>query len=67
MWDSFNKKTISSKAAHEKSVRSVAFSPTGRHYVSASLDGLIKLWSFISHLEVGSFFGHTEPIQKVQL
>lgn len=30
---------------HSSSVRDVAYSPSGRHIASASLDGDVKLWS----------------------
>ena len=29
-----------------------------------SLDGGIKLWSTHTHVEVGAFFGHTQPIRR---
>ena len=55
VWDHFNKNLLSSKKAHEKSVRCVAFSPTGCHYVSASLDGLflylLHAWSEVILLD----------------
>ena len=64
VWDSFNKSLLSKRQAHSKSIRAVAYSPTGRHYVSSALDGTIKLWSALTHVEVGGFFGHTQPISR---
>ena len=38
---------------HTTSVRDVAYSPTGRHLASASLDGAVKLWTADTGVQVG--------------
>ena len=40
---------------HTTSVRDVAYSPSGRHIASASLDGDVKLWSATNGTQVKDF------------
>ena len=37
---------------HLTSVRDVAFSPSGRHIISAAIDGEVKLWSALNGTQV---------------
>ena len=44
---------------HNSSVRSVSFSLSGTHVVSASICGEVKLWSTTKGTQVGNTFYHT--------
>ena len=37
-------------------MRAVAYSPSGRHIASASLDGAVKLWSANTGTQVGDIY-----------
>ena len=50
---------------HMSSVRDVAYSPDGRHLVSAALDGEVKVWWASNGTQVGSLVGHALPINKL--
>jgi len=43
---------------HEASVERVAFSPDGRKLVSASWDGVVKIWDVVSGKEIETLQGH---------
>ena len=42
---------------HSRPVRSVAFSPNGKHVVSGSNDGLIRIWDTKTGFQVNSLVG----------
>jgi WD40 repeat protein len=46
-------------------VYSAVFSPDGRHIVSASSDGTVKMWDAESGREFRTFFGHTSRVLSV--
>src|SRR6516164_1368944 len=51
---------------HTEWVRSVAFSPDGKHVVSGSLDKTIRIWDVETRQMVsGPFEGHTESVHSV--
>ena len=51
---------------HTYPVNSVVFSPDGRHIVSGSTDGTIRLWGAQTGGQVGnSLQGHTGPVYSV--
>lgn len=54
--DSFGK-CIRTLPGHAKSVRSVEFSPNGKHVVSSSVDGTLKVWDIRTGNEVSTMSG----------
>jgi WD40 repeat protein len=46
-------------------VNSVAFSPGGNYFISASDDRSIKLWSIQSQKEVSTLVGHSDCVNSV--
>jgi WD40 repeat protein len=46
-------------------VNSVAFSPEGNYFISASNDRLIKLWNIHSHQKVSTLVGHRDAVNSV--
>jgi WD40 repeat protein len=46
-------------------VNSVAFSPEGNYFISASDDRSIKLWNAESHKEVITLIGHSDCVSSV--
>ena len=50
---------------HSSSIRDVAYSPSGRHICSASLDGHVKLWWAANGTQVGQLTGHALPINNL--
>lgn len=44
IWDAESGKCIKTLEGHTKGVRSIAFSPDGKHIVSGSNDNTIKIW-----------------------
>ena len=51
---------------HTNSVRSVAFSPDGRHIVSGSRDKTIRVWDAQTGCQVGNpLQGHTDSVNSV--
>lgn len=58
-------KPVARMHGHQKLVNHVAFSPDGRHIVSASFDNSIKLWDGVSGTFVSTFRGHVGPVYQV--
>jgi WD40 repeat protein len=67
VWSVSARKVVASLAGHTcyNAVRSVAFSPDGRHIVSGSDDNLVKVWSVSARKEVASLAGHTNDVKSV--
>ena len=51
-------------SGHSKSVRSVCFSPAGRHILSAAMDGSVRLWAADTFEQLGQFAGHTGVVNR---
>ncbi len=47
---------------HNRSVKSVTFSPDGKYLASGSADNTVKLWSVESQKEVATLRGHSESV-----
>lgn len=46
-------------------VKTVSFSPEGKHLASGSEDGEVKLWSIQEGKESATLIGHTETVNSV--
>lgn len=53
--------------AHDSGVNDVIFTPDGKHIVSASADGLIKLWDSKRGNLIREYRGHTAPVHAVDV
>lgn len=58
-------KPITRMTGHQKLVNHVAFSPDGRHIVSASFDNSIKLWNGRDGKFISTFRGHVASVYQV--
>ena len=52
--------------AHEKSINSVNFSPTGKYIVSGSRDRTIKIWDLTIGILIKTLEGHTDIVNSVK-
>src|SRR5206468_956909 len=50
---------------HSGVIASVAFSPDGRHLVSAGSDRIVRVWDVLSQTEVHTFRGHKNWVSSV--
>jgi WD40 repeat protein len=66
LWNSSWSQVWSSSSSHSGNVTSVAFSPEGASFASASLDNTLGLWSTNGTL-LGSFTGHVAGVSAVAL
>ncbi len=64
LWDTENHEMIRSWEAHDKPIRSVAFSPDGQYIASASEDETIKLWDTKGR-KVRQFKEHNQWVRSV--
>lgn len=58
-------KPLARMTGHQKLVNHVAFSPDGRHIVSASFDNSIKLWDGKDGKFLSTFRGHVASVYQV--
>jgi telomerase protein component 1 len=65
IWDVFNRKRVRVLKGHQTSVQACAYAPSGRHIVSAALDGEVRVWSTKSGSAVGSITGHCDPVNAI--
>ncbi|MFA4911433.1 MAG: caspase family protein [Desulfobacteria bacterium] len=66
LWEVSTGQKIRTFTGHTGDVWSVAFSPNGRHAVSAGrLDKTIKLWEISTGGEMRTFAGHTDQVYSV--
>ncbi len=64
LWNSAWGQVWNSTSSHSSNVTSVAFSSDGASFVSASLDGTVRLWSTNGAL-IGTFEGHKAEVTAV--
>jgi WD40 repeat protein len=64
LWNSAWAQVWNSTSSHSSNVTSVAFSPDGASFVSASLDGTLRLWSTNGTL-LGTLSGHETDVTAV--
>ena len=50
---------------HRGAVKTVAFTPDGRHLATGSRDNSIKLWELSSGREIRTFLGHLSTVNTV--
>lgn len=66
LWNpSKSTKPLARMTGHQKLVNHVAFSPDGRHIVSASFDNSIKLWDGRNGKFISTFRGHVASVYQV--
>jgi WD40 repeat protein/tRNA A-37 threonylcarbamoyl transferase component Bud32 len=64
LWDVDGEKELRRFQGHTSWVGSVAFSPNGRHALSASLDQTARLWDLETGKELCRFEGHAGPVHS---
>lgn len=58
-------KILATMAGHQKSVQSVAYSPSGKHMVSGSMDNELLLWDAQAAKLISSLSKHSKPVTSV--
>lgn len=67
VWDLDARREVTKAPLRQNSVTKVSFTADGRHIVSASSDGIIKLWETSSWREVLSFSGGLKEVDSIAL
>ena len=65
LWDLSSEGNITVLSGHNDLVRSVTFSPDGKHLVSGSADKSIKIWDLVLAKESQTLLGHKLAISAV--
>ncbi|KAG8725036.1 hypothetical protein FRC09_009636 [Ceratobasidium sp. 395] len=66
VWDAQTGRMTGQLEGHEDSVVSVAYSPTGTHIASGSLDCTIRIWDARNHQPAGEpFQGHSDRVNSI--
>jgi WD40 repeat protein len=65
VWDTRTGRHILDLKAHTKGVQSMAFSPDGTRFASASADGTVKVWDARIGQQPLGLKGHTNPVFSV--
>ncbi|MHC4174613.1 MAG: protein kinase domain-containing protein [Planctomycetota bacterium] len=67
VWDAVTGDEIPAFSRRKEGVRFAAFSPNGKHIVSADEDGMITIWDSASGDEVMSIVGHDQAIRTMSI
>jgi serine/threonine protein kinase len=65
LWSLDDGLVLGSCSGHSLPTMSVAFTPSGRHLLSGSMDKSVRLWDVASRLQVSLFEGHTGSVHAV--
>ncbi len=65
LWNSSDRKEITTLTGHLRAVFDVKFSPDGKTIATASTDKTIKLWSSSDAKEITTLRGHTDSVYSV--
>lgn len=60
LYDTVTGRLLTGLSGHKNTVRSIAFGPRGRTLITASLDGMLKLWDVAARRELASLVGIDE-------
>ena len=64
-WVTFNQAKEIVKEAHRQIIHSMAISPNGEHFATASADGTVVLWNMRRSLRIFTFQGHRDAVTAV--
>ncbi len=66
LWELYSRNPcLSTFVAHEGELRGAAFSPSGRNFVTCSLDDMVKIWDARSSEPVATLEGHSARVNFV--
>jgi WD40 repeat protein len=62
--DHYQKKKVAVLSTDSSSVRSIAFSPSGKHFVTATMNASIAVWSTDARIVVGVLGAHIGSVNR---
>lgn len=65
LWSTVERKRRQVLKGHTKSVRSLAFTPTGDRLISGSEDTSVRVWSMADGSTLRTLAGHTSPVEDL--
>ncbi len=63
----FDKPRLVAQLGHPDEITAVAFSPDGKHIITAGVDHSARLWDAASGEELRFFVGHTESVRSIAI